>query len=169
MTDSTAPAGKNGGSAPIQAVQTAIVPLAQYVRDLSFESPNAPKILSEMKRPPEVQVGVDVSARGVGPDVYEVMLNVKAEAKLEGQTAFLIELAYAGLFAVRGAPPDQIGPLLVQEGPRFLFPFARAIIADATRDGGFPPLMLQPIDFTELAQRSAAQAGQSADPAAQQE
>jgi preprotein translocase subunit SecB len=130
---------------------------AQYIKDLSFESPNVLRIISQPGGQPEVQFNLGVQANTVGPDLYEVTLTVRAEAKRDGLVAFIIELAYAGVFTITGIPQDQMEPVLFIEGPRLLFPFARAIISDLTRDGGYTPLMLNPIDFVDLYRRKLAE------------
>jgi preprotein translocase subunit SecB len=130
---------------------------AQYIKDLSFESPNVLRIISQPGGQPEVQFNLGVQANTVGPDLYEVTLTVRAEAKRDGLVAFIVELAYAGVFTITGIPQDQMEPVLFIEGPRLLFPFARAIISDLTRDGGFTPLMLNPIDFVDLYRRKLAE------------
>ncbi len=99
----------------------------------------------------------DVSARGVGENTFEVVLNISAEAKLKGETAFLTELSYGGVFTLQDIPAEHVRPVLLIECPRLLFPFARNIVAEATRDGGFPPLLINPIDFAELYRRQFAQ------------
>jgi preprotein translocase subunit SecB len=139
---------------------------AQYIKDLSFESPNVLKIISQPGGQPEVQFNLGVQANTVGPDLYEVTLTVRAEAKRDGMVAFIIELAYAGVFTITGIPQDQMEPVLFIEGPRLLFPFARAIIADLTRDGGYTPLMLNPIDFVDLYRRKLAERQASGDASA---
>jgi preprotein translocase subunit SecB len=127
---------------------------AQFIKDLSFESPNVLRIMSQQTdQAPEVSFNLGVQANGVGPDAFEVALTVRAEAKRGGLVAFIVELVYAGVFTISGVPQDQIEPILFIEAPRLLFPFARAIIADLTRDGGYTPLMLNPIDFVELYRR----------------
>ncbi len=131
---------------------------AQYIKDLSFESPNVLRIMSQPgTQPPEVSFNLSVQANTVGPELFEVTLTVRAEAKRDGIVAFLVELAYAGVFAISGIPQDQMEPILFIEAPRLLFPFARAIIADLTRDGGYSPLMLNPIDFVDLYRRKLAE------------
>ncbi|MBI1210301.1 MAG: protein-export chaperone SecB [Alphaproteobacteria bacterium] len=122
--------------------------LAQYVKDLSFENPSAPMSLQGQK--PALEVGVDVQGRGLGTDQYEVMLRVRADAKTGSQTTFVCELTYAGVFMLKGIPQENVQPVLLIECPRLLFPFARRVVADTTRDGGFPPLLLDPIDFAAL-------------------
>ena len=124
--------------------------LAQYVKDLSFENPNAPGSL-QMQGQPKIEINVNVNARAGGQDMYEVELKVEASARApDDKLAFQVELLYAGLFRLTGAPQEAIEPFLIVEAPRILFPFARRVIADVVRDGGFPPLMLEPIDFGGL-------------------
>lgn len=142
------------GAPPATDGRGAIAVNAQYIKDLSFESPNVLKIMTTPSaQPPEVNFNLGVQANGVGPESYEVTLTVRAEAKQAGVVAFIVELAYAGVFTITGVPQDQLEPILFIESPRLLFPFARAIIADLTRDGGYTPLMLNPIDFVELYRR----------------
>lgn len=123
--------------------------ITQYVKDLSFENPNAPAVY-QWQGQPEISVGFNIGANQVGDDVHEVALKIEARAVSANQTAFAVELVYAGLFALRNIPEDQLQPFLLAEAPRILFPFARRIVADTVRDGGFPPLMLEPIDFAAL-------------------
>jgi preprotein translocase subunit SecB len=157
----------NGGM-PETDGRGAIAVNAQYIKDLSFESPNVLRIMSQPgTQPPEVQFNLGVQANSVGPDTFEVTLTVRAEAKRETLTAFIVELAYAGVFTITGVPQDQLEPILFIEGPRLLFPFARAIIADLTRDGGYTPLMLNPIDFVDLYRRKLAERQGLGDPALQ--
>jgi preprotein translocase subunit SecB len=152
------PAGSPDASQPPE-----LLILAQYVRDLSFENPNAPASIAPPQNPadaqPNVQVNVDVGARQLGDINYEVTLTITAKAQRGADTLFMVELAYCGLFALANVPREHVQPLLLVECPRLIFPFARAIVADATRDGGFPPLMINPIDFAQMAMRNQAQAG----------
>jgi preprotein translocase subunit SecB len=122
---------------------------AQYVKDLSFENPNAPTSLNQ-KTEPKVEVNVDVRAAKVSENVYEVTLTTAVTGYNDSDTLFIAELTYAGLFTFADVKDDQLQPYLLIECPRLLFPFSRAIIADVTRDGGFPPLLIQPIDFARL-------------------
>lgn len=148
------------GPAPSQPATPGALSLtvnAQYIKDFSFENPRAPQVFLQPPQPPQVQVNVDVQARPVAENVFEVVLNLAAEAKSNNEPIFMVELAYAGLFTITGLTQEQTAPMLLIECPRLLFPFARAIIADATRDGGFSPLMIGPIDFVELFRRQAAQ------------
>jgi preprotein translocase subunit SecB len=123
--------------------------ISQYVKDLSFENPNAPAIY-QSQQPPEIDVQFNIGSGQVGPDVHEVTLKIDVKAESGGQTAFIVDLSFAGLFGFRNVPAEQIQPFLLGEAPRLLFPFARRVLADAVRDGGFPPLLLEPIDFGAL-------------------
>lgn len=123
--------------------------ITQYVKDLSFENPNAPMVY-QSEAQPRIDVQFNIASNVVGEDIYEVALKIEVRATAEEQVAFAIELDYAGLFGLRNVPQDQIQPFLFAEAPRILFPFARRIVADMTRDGNFPPLMLEPIDFAAL-------------------
>jgi preprotein translocase subunit SecB len=136
------------GARPGTDAQLAI--LAQYVKDLSFESPGAPQTLQGPGENPQLQVGVNVNAGPRGEDVYEVVLNFEAHAKSDAGVIYNVELAYAGLFRLSNIPEDMLQPLLFVDCPTLLFPFVRRVLADVVRDGGFPPLMLDPIDFGRL-------------------
>src|SRR5438876_3457434 len=131
---------------------------AQYIKDLSFENPRAPQSLVQQTTQPSVDINVDVKAQNLGPEVFEVILTINATARVEDQAVFLVELAYGTVVTVRNAPAEVLAQLVLVETPRMVFPFARAIIANATRDGGFPPLMINPIDFAELLRRQQADA-----------
>lgn len=123
---------------------------AQYVKDLSFESPSSPDCFVKQLGQPDVQIGVNVTAQRVNESLFEVELKLMATAKVEDKTLFVAELAYGGLISASGIGEDELQPLMMIEGPRLLFPFARAIMSDVTRDGGFLPLNLNPIDFVVL-------------------
>jgi len=123
--------------------------LSQYVKDLSFENPNAPAVY-QWQGQPQIDVQFNISANQIGDDAHEVVLKIDVRAVAADQTAFVVDLSYAGLFGLRNVPDDQLQPFLLAEAPRILFPFARRVLADAVRDGGFPPLMLEPIDFGQL-------------------
>jgi preprotein translocase subunit SecB len=129
--------------------------LAQYVKDLSFENPNAPAVY-QWQGQPQMDVQFNIGTQIVGEGVHEVVLKVEIGAQGNEGVAFRIELLYAGLFALKNIPAEQLQPFLLAEAPRILFPFARRIIADASVDGGFPPLLLDPIDFAGLYMQSAA-------------
>lgn len=135
--------------------------LAQYIRDLSFESPRAPESLRASGPQPQVDLGVELNARGRPDGFYEVEVKLTAKAARDAETVFVVELVYAGLFQVVNVAGSDLEAVLMIECPRFLFPFARRIIADMTGEGGFPPFMLEPIDFAAIyAQRKAAAEGQ---------
>ena len=138
--------------------------VGQYLKDLSFENPKAPLSLSRNDKQPRVEISVNVSARIVGASDYEVDLHLNAKADKDNDTVFGVELVYAGLFRLRNIPQENINPLLLVECPHILFPFARQIMADATRNGGFPPLLMDPVDFSKL-YRESASAKQPADTA----
>ncbi|MEG3178379.1 protein-export chaperone SecB [Sphingomonas sp. RB3P16] len=123
--------------------------ISQYVKDFSFENPNAPAIYQNTT-PPAIDVQFNIASAQVGEDVYEIILRIEVKAEAEGTVAFLVDLSYAGLFGLRNFPLEHLQPFLLAEAPRLLFPFARRVLADAVRDGGFPPLMLEPIDFTAV-------------------
>tara|TARA_R110000782_G_scaffold117364_3_gene207664 strand:+ start:89921 stop:90421 length:501 start_codon:yes stop_codon:yes gene_type:complete len=129
--------------------QPAIGLITQYVKDLSFENPNAPAVY-QWQEQPDIDVQFNISSEKPGEDVYEVALKIEVKAKASQGTAFAVDLLYGALFGIRNVPEDQIQPFLYAEAPRLLFPFARRVLADAVRDGGFPPLMLDPIDFNGL-------------------
>ena len=136
--------------------------ISQYVKDLSFENPNAPAVF-QWQGQPQIDVGFNIGNEQVGDEVYEVSLKINVVAKTEEKTAFQVELVYAGLFGIRNVPEDQLAPILLAQGPAMLFPFARRVLADAVRDGGFPPLMLDPIDFGALFMQQAELAAQEAE------
>src|SRR4051812_40064084 len=138
-------------SALPQAPQGPLVLNLQYTKDLSFEVPGAPEIFATLREQPRVDLQLDVQARPIqdGGNVFEVSLQIRADAQAEGKSCFIAELAYCGIFTVN-VPQEQLEPVLLVECPRLLFPFARNILADVTRDGGFPPVMLAPIDFVAL-------------------
>lgn len=145
-------AGGNGGE------QTATIAISgQYIKDMSFEAPNTPQIFEALQNEmPNIPIEVDVAANGVGENFYEVVLKIRAEAKVQDQLCYIMEMEYAGLFMVN-VPEEALAPVLLVECPLILFPFLRRIVADATSDGGFAPLMLSPIDFAGLYQHRMAQ------------
>ena len=124
--------------------------LAQYIKDLSFENPNAPDSLRPRENAPEINVQINVNASPLSETEFEAELTLNAEAKDGETTMFNVELLYAGIFSISNVPQDQLHPFVMIECPRMLFPFARQIISDATMRGGFPPLNVDPIDFAQL-------------------
>ncbi len=139
--------------------------LGQYLKDLSFENPNAPQSLS-LQGQPQINIGVNVNAQQLAETDYEVTLEIEAHAEHEGKVVFHVELTYCGIFRLTNIPQDMLGAVVLVECPRMLFPFARRILADATRDGGFPPLLLDPIDFGAMYAQRMAQEQAGADGAA---
>ena len=127
---------------------------AQYIKDFSFENPNAPKVLIENLDQPDVEINVSVTAKVISDNQYEVLLNLGAKAVAGETPMFLVDLTYAGLVSPQGVNGADINPLIMIEAPRLLFPFARALISDATRDGGFMPLNIQPVDFVAVYQHN---------------
>jgi preprotein translocase subunit SecB len=137
----------NGGDAMNFGEGPRVQIVGQYVKDLSFENPGAPMTLTAR---PAIDLGVDLQARRLDPERYEVELKLRVSAKAEDKPVFLLELVYGGLFLIQSAPEELLQPILLIEGPHLLFPFARRIVADVIRDGGMPPLMIEPIDFAAL-------------------
>lgn len=163
MSEEPKPTPAPGESAPTGG--PAAMPMvvnAQYVKDLSFENPHAPHIFLSAKEAPQVQLDVNVQVEQLAEHSYEVSLHMEARATQGADTAFLVDLAYAGVFTLSGIPAEHRRPLLIIEGARLLFPFARGIIAEITRDGGFPPLMIHPIDFADLYRRQVQTAAEGA-------
>ena len=161
-------AAANGAQAPVgtgQAPEMNLRVLAQYVKDLSFENPGAPMSLSQGQSQPEVRVNIDVQSRDVqvdenGQGTYECQIHIQSSAQRGQDALFIVELVYGGLFGLSGVPKDALRPIMMIEAPRLLFPFARQIVADMTRNGGFVPLMLEPIDFAALYRQQIARAAQ---------
>jgi preprotein translocase subunit SecB len=146
MTDTDAALGQNGQAAEGPGVRV----LAQFIRDLSFENPRAPDALRAGGPQPQIDLGVELNARGREDGLFEVDLKLSATAAREDGPLFMVELLYGGVFQISGVEPDDMEPMLLIECPRFLFPYARKIISDVTSDGGFPPFMLDPIDFAAV-------------------
>lgn len=155
MTDTRASNGDGGQAGPRISI------LTQYVKDLSFENPRAPMGLQQGQRP-EIQIQVDVQARQLAEEQYEVTLDLNCTAQAGDNPVFVLELSYGSVFTLANIPADSLQPLLLIECPRLMFPFARRIVADCTRDGGFPPLMVDPIDFVSLYRRRLQTAQESA-------
>src|ERR1700751_3020723 len=124
--------------------------LAQYIKDLSFENPNAPGSLAPQPQPPQINIQINVGANSIAEHDFEVTLTVEGKAENAGKMIFSFELVYGGVFRLLNIPQENRSPMLLIECPRLLFPFARGIIATAVRDGGFPPLMLDPVHFVGL-------------------
>ena len=148
-------AGDQAGAGGDMAPQVGV--LLQYVKDYSFENPNAPAVY-QWQSQPSTDVQFNVGEQSLGEEIHEVVLKVDITSTMNEGTAFKLELLYGGLFALRNLPQEQIQPFLLAEAPRILFPFVRKLISDATTDAGFPPLLLDPIDFAGLYMQRAAQA-----------
>lgn len=135
---------------PEAEVQPGFNILAQFVRDLSFENPMAPESLRANSGQPAIDIGVELNARRRPDDLYEIDLKLTVKAERGTDTAFVCELVYGGLFQVVGVPEENLEQVLLIECPRYLFPYARRVISDMTGEGGFPPFMLEPIDFAAV-------------------
>ena len=143
--------GSNGqpeGETAPPPVQVKIA--AQYIKDLSFENPNIGKLLKEPGDTPNLQLSINVNAHGVGPDLYESAIDFNAHATNQHGTVYELELIYCGLFKIENIPQPSLEPFLLVNCPSILFPFVRRLVADLTREGGFPPLLLDPFDFAAL-------------------
>jgi preprotein translocase subunit SecB len=157
----------NGGpglspQAPQGQPQLAV--LAQYIKDFSFENPNAPRSLQPSQTQPAINIQINVGVSQLAESDYEVTLKLEGKADLSGSVLFAFDLTFAGVFRIQNVPQETLQPLVMIECPRLLFPFAREIVATAVRNGGFPPLLLDPVDFVSLYQQRAAQAAQAAAP-----
>lgn len=155
MTDSADSSGAASGTDNAQATApTADARLLihnQYLKDLSFESPAGPARLADLQQGPEIKVNISVDAHHLEGRRYEAELSIEVSAMVQDRTAFLIELQFAGIVTVGDKVEDEhVDPILKVEAPRYLFPFARNILADVTRQGGFPPLLINPIDFAQM-------------------
>ena len=159
MTDLDAGAGGAPDTAEAPSVPGIRI-LAQFIRDLSFENPRAPESLRGGAAQPQIDLGVEMNARGREDGFYEVDLKLSAKASREDGAVFVVELLYGGVFQISGVDAEDMEPVLLIECPRFLFPFARRIIADVTSDGGYPPFLLDPIDFAGVYQARKAQTDQ---------
>ena len=164
-TDTQAPVTNGNGGDFADGPQVAA--LGQYIKDLSVENPSAPQVFQwEQTQPLDVQFNIKVNR--IGEDVHEVVLKITVSAASDKGTHYVVDLAYAGLFGIRGLPDDSMGPFLLVEAPRLLFPFARQIVSEQVLNLGFPPLLLDPIDFAGvyMAQVQAeAGGGEPAEPA----
>ncbi|TKT82801.1 protein-export chaperone SecB [Aquamicrobium sp. LC103] len=152
--ETTPPAG---GATAGNGAQPSLNVLAQYIKDFSFENPGAPGSLRGRDKAPGININVNVNANPIAEGEFDVTLTLTARAGGEKDVLFNVELVYGGVFRIQGFPQEHMLPLLFIECPRLLFPFARQIIADATRSGGFPPLMIDPIDFAQMFQKRMAE------------
>ena len=150
----------NGGPAAPQPQQTTpqLNVLGQYIKDFSFENPNAPRSLAASQTQPTINISINVGVQQLGQTEYEVSLKLEGKAENSGSVMFAFELTFAGIFRLQNVPQEHLQPLLLIECPRLLFPFAREVIATSVRNGGFAPLLLDPVDFVALYQQRMAQA-----------
>lgn len=145
------------GAAEAQQGGPQLTSLAQYTKDLSFENPNAPRSLAPQQQGPNIGIQVQVNAKPLSETDFEVELVLEGRAGDAPNVMFSFELTYGGVFRIQNVPQENVHPIVMIECPRLLFPFARQIIADAVRNGGFPPLYIDPIDFVALYQQRAAE------------
>ena len=144
MADQDSPIGGNGSAEPGNEARVAV--LAQYIKDLSVENPSSPQVY-QWQVQPSLDVQFNINVDNLSPEVHEIVLKIDVSARSENGVHFVVDLSYAGLFEIQGVPNEAVAPLLLIEAPRLIFPFARQIIADAVSNTGFPPLLLDPIDF----------------------
>lgn len=154
MTNTT-----NGGTATETPPQLNV--LAQYIKDLSFENPNAPRSLTPSEQQPAINIQINVNAKPMSETDIEVELKLEGKAELKETVLFSFEVIYAGVFRIQNVPKDSIHPVVMIECPRLLFPFAREIVATVVRNGGFPPLLLDPVDFVGLYRQRMGEMGQA--------
>ncbi|WP_332065307.1 protein-export chaperone SecB [Bartonella sp. CB189] len=141
----------NNDGEPVIAV------LTQYLKDFSFENPNAPHSLYPRENAPKIDIDISVNANPVSDNDYNVVLSLSVKANDDNDVLFHVELLYGGVFHIKNIPEENIPPIVFIECPRLLFPFARQIVSDATQNGGFPPLRIDPIDFADLFQKHLAE------------
>ena len=157
------PASNGGAQAQPPGDAPSLNALAQYAKDFSFENPNAPRSLApQQQQNPQINIQVNVNAKQLAETDFEVDLKLEGDGKIGNDVLFAFDLTYSGVFRARNIPQDQLHPVIMIECPRLLFPFARQIVADAVRNGGFPPLYIDPIDFMALYRQKAAEHGQAA-------
>lgn len=158
-----APAANEAGQAGAEVPQFGIA--GQYIKDLSFENPNAPASLMPGATNPASNVNINVQVRKQGDDLYAVEIGLNVKTERDAKVLYAVELAYGGLFRTKNIPENQLGLLLMVEAPRLIFPFARQVLAQTIQSGGFPPLMLEPVDFLALYRRNLAAAKEKAEAA----
>ena len=160
MSDVNGAGAAGTGANPGPQINT----LVQYMKDFSFENPNAPVSLQPQDKGPNISIQVNVNAKQVAETDFEVSLKLDGSAGEGANTLFKFELEYAGVFRLQNIPQEQVHPVVMIECPRIIFPFARQIVAEGVRNGGFPPLYLDPIDFVGLYQQKAAEAAAQGGP-----
>ena len=157
----------NGGPTPAAAqdMQPQLTVVSQYIKDFSFENPNAPKSLAGRQEQPQIGIQINVGANPLSENDIEVVIKLDGKAEAGATLLFRFELEFAGVFRIRNVPQESMNPVVLIECPRLLFPFAREIIATAVRNGGFPPLLLDPVDFVGLYRQKMAQQQPASAPA----
>jgi preprotein translocase subunit SecB len=140
----------NGGPAPAANQQPQLSVVAQYIKDFSFENPNAPQSLTPGTTPPQIGIQINVAAKPLSENDIEVTLKLDGKAENGGNLLFQFELEFAGVFRIQNVPQESLNAVVLIECPRLLFPFAREVVATTVRNGGFPPLLLDPVDFFGL-------------------
>jgi preprotein translocase subunit SecB len=140
----------NGNGTPPEGQPPQLNVMAQYIKDFSFENPNAPASLQPQQQQPAINIQINVDANNLAPTDYEVSLRIEGKAEQGSTILFSFELVYAGVFRIQNVPQESLHPVVMIECPRLLFPFAREIVASSVRNGGFPPLLLDPVDFVTL-------------------
>jgi preprotein translocase subunit SecB len=156
----------DGGLAAGQGTQPQLQVLGQYIKDLSFENPNAPRSLMAGGQEPQIAIQINVEGKPLSDTDFEVTLRLEAKAELNNELMFNMELEFAGLFRSGNVPPENMNEIVLIDCPRLLFPFAREIISTTVRNGGFPPLLLEPVDFAKLYRERVTQMPPGAQPMA---
>ena len=157
MTTTNGGPGQSGSAPGAGQDQPQLTVVAQYIKDFSFENPNAPQSLNVRQEQPQIGIQINVGATPLSETDIEVVIKLDGKAETAATLLFRFELEFAGIFRVRNVPQESPNPLIMIECPRLLFPFAREIVATAVRNGGFPPLLLDPVDFVSLYQQRATQ------------
>jgi preprotein translocase subunit SecB len=165
-SDPTTATGNGAASDQAAGEAPQVAALAQYVKDLSVENPSAPQVF-QWQEQPQLDVQFNISVNKVADEVHEVVLKIDASARSQSGVHFVLDLSYAGIFGLRNLPEEALPAFLLVEAPRLLFPFARQVVASATQDAGFPPLMLDPIDFAGIYMSQLEQQGAGEQPQAE--
>ena len=149
----------NGNGAPPEQAPPQLNVLAQYTKDLSFENPNAPTSLAPQQQQPAINIQINVQVNPLSATDFEVILKTEGKAEREGKLLFSFDLSFGGVFRIQNVPQESLHAVVMIECPRLLFPFSREIVAAAVRNGGFPPLLLDPVDFVALYRQNMEQQG----------
>jgi preprotein translocase subunit SecB len=158
MTTTNGGPGQSGWGPASGQDEPQLTVIAQYIKDFSFENPNAPQSLNARQEQPQIAIQINVAANPLSETDIEVVIKLDGKAEVASTVLFRFELEFAGIFRIRNVPQESLNPVVMIECPRLLFPFAREIIANAVRNGGFPPLLLDPVDFVSLYRQKIAQA-----------